>query len=450
MDPRLLSPATWTEPLERMRAALPEAAVSSRFSGTLSQSSFGGGERYLDESGDEFYLRRDGVQYSAMDALDAVSDLAPQAPLGVSIEVGRTTPPKVVLYELPGEEVVNTGFSSPISAVVLRAGALPEPFRRLPEIHPRPWDQSMNPEWLAQIVREALPDATGMSEEQLQTWEQRHRCVLPPDVRALYLAAAQGDLIRPPKAGAETDSEADYVMRIFPLGREDPYWRADARCGGWQSGANEVVGADPSGRVQALGFSPAWVPLGDDWGGNYFVADLAPGPNGTIGQILFVDHETNSGASWVAPSLTAFVANPPQSYGGDLPPAAGLKVRIGNHTSETLASVTPETEVLIVNRVDEPVDLSGLAGHRRLRTLSITPGPVSGVRTIPDLPALEYLETNLATWRFLLDRDLVPDRLLAAGFDDLRADWPGLVAVANELLRRWGRPTITEHVIQPG
>lgn len=442
MDPRLLSPATWAEPLARLRDALPEGAVSCRFSGTLGRSSRGGSESYRRQDGEEFHdWGRD--RYTGMDLLGELAELAPSVPVGLTIDVDQLAPPRVMVYELPGQQVVSTGFRSPIASVVLQQDALPAPYRRLPERHQCSWDAGMDPQWLAGVVHRVLPDATGLTDEQLQAWEQRSRCVLPPDVRALYRTAASGDLI----IGQSDEGEnAGYVMRILPLGEPDPYWRADARFGGWEFGSTEAFGVDPAGRVQPLGFSPAWVPIGDDWGGNYFVADLAPGPNGAIGQILFVDHETNGGATWIAPCLTAFVASPPRSY-GRLPAPGPLKARIGNHTDQTMADVTPETEVLIVNRVDEPVDLAPLAGHPRLRTLEINPGPVTGIEVVGRLPALEYLAADLATWRYLLDRQLVPSRLLAAGFTDTGAEWAENVETANQLLARWGRPQIAVHVV---
>lgn len=441
--------ATWAGPLAKLQAALPDDAVSGHFSGTLARGSYGGSEHYLNQAGEEFQQRRQQREgrYAAMDLLRELSEFAPPAPVGVAIDVARLAPPKVVLYELPGADVVSTGHGTPIASVTLRAGALPEPYRRLPEPHQRPWDAGMNPDWLAGVVHRALPEATGLTDQELRAWEQRSRCLLPPDVHALYRTAASGTLMLSPSDLPDPeDEEAGFVMRILPLGQPDPYWSPAARFGGWEFGATEALGEDPAGRVQSLAFSPAWVPIGDDGGGNYFVVDLAPGPQGTIGQILFVDHETNAGASWLAPSLTAFVANRPDSYAR--PPAAGgRKVRIGNHTTETLANVTAETEVLIVNRVAEPVDLSSLAGHPRLRTLEINPGPVTGLEVVGQLPALEYLATDLAGWRQLLDQNLVPQRLLAAGFKEMAAEWPANVAVANQLLARWGRPQIAEHVV---
>ena len=52
---------------------------------------------------------------------------------------------------------------------------------------------------------------------------------------------------------------------------------------------DEEVESD--GTFQAKWWVEAWVPIDADGGGNGFVIDLAPGPKGKIGQILFMDHE---------------------------------------------------------------------------------------------------------------------------------------------------------------
>ncbi|MFT3887961.1 MAG: SMI1/KNR4 family protein [Arachnia sp.] len=448
MDSRLLHRDIWVGPLEELRAGLPERAASVAFSGEMSRGGFGGSEVCRTSLGETFYRER-GEGYSSMDLLRAVKEYADNTSVGVAVTVDRYAAPKVVLYEIPGDGSVSTGgIGAPIGSVVLRPGAVPEPYRRLPARYPSHWDSTMDPAWVSTVVRQCLPEGQGMTPQQIQEWERRTSCMLPPDVRAMYETATSGDLIKPVVPG-DPDSEDDdsrYLMRLFPLGHDDEYWCPDGRYGSWHYGASEVAGPDPTGRVQSLAFSPAWVPLGDDWGGNYFVSDLAPGPNGRIGQILFVDHEESSGASWVAPSLTAFLANPPSSY--EMPPAAGpLKVRLGGSDRDIVGTVTPETEVLIVNRVDQPVDLSVLAGHPRLRTVEIDPGRATGIDVVQQLPALEYLAVDLPTWRYLIDRDLVPGGLLAAGFEGRDATWAEVVDVANTLLTRWNRPPIIEHTI---
>ncbi|MCB0886500.1 MAG: SMI1/KNR4 family protein, partial [Propionibacteriaceae bacterium] len=232
------------------------------------------------------------------------------------------------------------------------------------------------------------------------------------------------------------DAEVFYGLRIAPLDSDAArYLDPVARYLDWSFGATEVVAPDPAGRVQALAVSSAWVVIGDDWGGNLYVADLAPGPTGTYGQVLFVDHETSAGASWVAPSLTELLAGRPVEVGrpGTVP---GMSVH-------RLDDVTPSTEVLRLGGA-EAVDLGPLAGHPRLRTIVVEPGAATGLDALARVPALEYLAADAETWRAMLDAGQVPPSLLAAGFTPSHGevDLLGQIAVANSLLERWGRPRI--------
>ena len=60
---------------------------------------------------------------------------------------------------------------------------------------------------------------------------------------------------------------------------------------------------------------------------------------------------------------------------------------------------------------------------------------------VNSFPTLEYLSMTSRDWRALLDTDSVPGGLMAANIDG--ADAIETVAIANEILTRWGRPLIT-------
>lgn len=49
--------------------------------------------------------------------------------------------------------------------------------------------------------------------------------------------------------------------------------------------------SEGKGKSQAGWWNAGWIPIDADGGGNGFVMDLNPGPNGKIGQILYMDHE---------------------------------------------------------------------------------------------------------------------------------------------------------------
>jgi cell wall assembly regulator SMI1 len=50
-------------------------------------------------------------------------------------------------------------------------------------------------------------------------------------------------------------------------------------------------GSQPDGAVQKVYAHAGWIPLVRDWGGNYIAVDLAPGPNGTWGQIILTGRD---------------------------------------------------------------------------------------------------------------------------------------------------------------
>ena len=63
---------------------------------------------------------------------------------------------------------------------------------------------------------------------------------------------------------------------------------------------------ESSEALQPGWWNPAWIPLDADGGGNGAVIDLAPGPQGTVGQVIDMDHEVGpSGPKYV--SLAAYL-----------------------------------------------------------------------------------------------------------------------------------------------
>lgn len=429
---------TWSPFLDAMRSTAPEGTHETVFEGTVFSRSWGG--LTLDD-GD--YQRRSEAGWEARDllskAIEPVMGLVGDRGCAVRARVTRSGDGEILLIEVP--DGVSLGLGSEfIDAVALVAGADPEPYRRVPVRHD---DVGASPgadaDAVTSLVRTALPEAVPASQTELDAAEAALRLPLPADVRALYLAAGSGDLVL---ASEDEDDGLLWGIHIIALGDQDAraYLEPKARYFSWRYGATEVVAPDPQDRVQPLAVSPAWFIVGDDGGGNLFVADLAPGPRGHVGQVLYVDHETNSGARWVAPSLTELLVGRSQVL-APFGPRDELLVRIAAHTGRTLAEVSENTEVVIVNRVPVPVDLSPLAGHRRLRTLVVEPGPVTGLDVVTALPSLEYLQLDLAGWQSLLEADRLPPTLLAAGFSG-RADWTATLEVLNALLARWEQPPV--------
>ncbi|MEU0563373.1 SMI1/KNR4 family protein [Dactylosporangium sp. NPDC006015] len=429
VDNPLHEPAVWRPLVEALLRSSPPDVRETEFVGSVSSGAYGGSTNYDGDPGRKLDLAR-GER--PMDALGPIADLVDGA--GVAIRaVARSTGDGMVSIVAAAPQVTFGMGNQVLEVVTLVPGADPEPFRRTPVHHDGVTvSPGADPDAVTALVRELLPEARPASLAALAAAESRLGAALPEDVRALYLAAGSGELILRPR-----QEDRFYGLQI--VGLDDAaardYLEPKARYLSWTYGATEVVPPDPHGRVQALGASPAWFVVGDDWGGNLYVVDLAPGPRGTVGQVLFVDHEISSGAQWVAPSLTELLVQRPVDLAGRAS-EGGLLVRVSD---TTLAAVEPETEVLYVR--GGPVDLAALAGHSRIRTLSTSSDAVTDLNAVSGLPALEFLELDVNGWQRLLHAGHVPPTLLAAGLRG-RADWQATVDVLNGLLTLRGQPVL--------
>jgi cell wall assembly regulator SMI1 len=62
----------------------------------------------------------------------------------------------------------------------------------------------------------------------------------------------------------------------------------------------------PARGTQPVWWSPGWVPVADNGGGDYFCLDLAPGKGGVVGQVILFGHE-GTDQRRVAKSLAAWL-----------------------------------------------------------------------------------------------------------------------------------------------
>ena len=99
-----------------------------------------------------------------------------------------------------------------------------------------------------------------------------------------------------------------------------------------------------------------------------------------------------------------------------------------------------EIEVLYIKGSVPPVDLQPFLGSQRLRTLTIETLPADP-RQLLQLPALEYLSTNLATWQLLWQAQAIPPQLAAIGFEG-NSTWEELLPATNAILGLRGQPPI--------
>ena len=358
---------------------------------------------------------------------------------------------RAVLHLIETGPAVEPGIGGPHpGAILLVEGAVPEPWRRLPDpVDGAAPDPAADPALLERTLRERLPDAIGATEEEIAAAEKRLGIALPEELKALY---------RVTRARWEDwDGDYDKAEQVYDaVGCEllplDRVYVADAasRRSSWRFAAMEAVFTPPDAAVQGLVGSPGWIVFGDNGGGDRLAADLTPGPGGHTGQIVQIGHEDHVGADLLAASLTDLVLNGEREERArrrEAPAVAYVNVASLGSVEE---AAHPALEVLSIGVLEgPPVRLAAVAGLPRLRTLSAYPRTLADPLEIARLTGLEYLELGPEEWRVLLDADAVPRSLLAAGIEVHGDRHPlPVVDLANELLARWDRPPMTRTVLE--
>ncbi|GHG13341.1 SMI1/KNR4 family protein [Streptomyces albogriseolus] len=374
---------------------------------------------------------------------------------GVSFMVETASDGGTLLHVVESGPAVEPGFMSPfVGALLLVEGAVPEPWRRLPEEVPGAASAlSADAALLERTLRERLPDAIGATEEEITEAEARLGVPLPDELKALYRVTRA----RWQDWGDDDEAEqrvADAVgCELFSLDELSIADAASRPCP-WQFAADDAVVTAPDAAVQGLVGSPGWIVFGDNGGGDRLAVDLTPGPGGHKGQVIVIDHERTIGAGLRADSLTRMVIDLPdgwhQTRVADGPPVVA---RVNTHYLDSVeAAAHPELEVLRIGwRKGEPVSLAPVVGLPRLRTLTAIPGALADPLEIAGLTGLEYLSLGPEEWRVLLDAGAVPRSLSAAGIE-VQGEQPPLpiLDLANELLALWDRPLIGRTVLDAG
>ncbi|MEU9666162.1 SMI1/KNR4 family protein [Streptomyces bobili] len=338
------------------------------------------------------------------------------------------------------------------SSLVLVEGAVPEPWRRLPDPVPGAVPApSADPALLERTLRERLPDGVGATEEDLAAAESRLGVTLPEELRALY-RVTRG---RWQDWGGDQEVTERVVQAVgcelFAL--EDVYIADPAsRTSPWRYAAMEAVVTRPDAPVQGVVGSAGWIVFADTGGGDRIAVDLTPGPRGHLGQIIVLSHEESIGADLVADSLTDLVSRRRSDRRGssrrdELPAVA----RVNRAALDSIeAAVHPELEVLSIGVWEgNPISLAPVTGLPRLRTLTAYPGTLADPLEIAELTGLEFLDLGPEDWRVLLDAGAVPRGLSAASIEVHGQRHPvPIVDLANEILALWDRPLITVSVIE--
>jgi cell wall assembly regulator SMI1 len=392
---------TWEPFVDALRRSAPPGTEESEFVGTVGRGAWQG--TYLDDGDAD--VRRDhyrklareaarsgdrGPKADLDDALRALAELTPDAEQLVRVvAAGRPEDDAVELVALP--PAVVSGPVAPILEIVLEPGALPAQY--LATIVPSSDADvapSADPDAVAHVIAERMPDAVGATPDEMAAAEASLPAGshLPDEVRALYATAGSGNLKLPPEEGKFGGFE------IVPLSGSflrEAFLPA-ARFSTWTADAGTFAPEDPAGRVQPVIGSPLWFPVGTDGAGNVFAADLAPGANGHVGQIVLLDHEMRAGAVYRAESLAA----------------------------------------LLAGRVASP----GEPGLDKLDQQGRGQQEPHQQGQLPDQPD-EFLNLDPADWSERLDAGTVPDTLKVAGLVPDPARPPALtesVSAANRLL----------------
>lgn len=150
-------------------------------------------------------------------------------------------------------------------------------------------------EWLAaRAPRVSALLGAGAPAERLEQLEVTVGAALPAELRAFF---SRHD-------GARSLGSYDLlpIEGVIGVWRD---WNELLEDGGFGNGRKPK---DRSGRLfQPVWWHRGWLPLAQDSGGNLLCVDLAPGPRGVRGQVLFWERETGPEASGL-PSIGAWLA----------------------------------------------------------------------------------------------------------------------------------------------
>jgi len=265
----------------------------------------------------------------------------------------------------------------------------------------------------------------GLSDGQIDAAVDRLGVTVTDELRMLYRLARDGELtVGTPDGGL--------TLEIVPLDGELRRRYPSTLFPGWEFPTLQVPRRDPQGRAQTAGASPAWVPFATHQGDELFAVDLAPGPNGHVGQVLRLPFD-EPGATCCASCLTEFITDGPSS------PSTQPEEDIGRaYVSEAaLGSVRdaadPSLQVLSIAGLGSH-ELRPLADCPDLWSLTITDCTVEDASVITSLPALEHLEAPSALLRDLIQSDGFPSTICAIAVSDEQPD----LRLLQDVIRHFG------------
>ncbi|MGW6448620.1 SMI1/KNR4 family protein [Lentzea sp. NPDC055074] len=140
----------------------------------------------------------------------------------------------------------------------------------------------------------------------------------------------------------------------------------------------------PPGAVRTVQFHPLWVPIASNHWGDNLCVDLAPGPNGRVGQIIQLAGEAP--LSYLAESATAWAQSP------ESPGYKGLEAhfKVADRGAEGVAELPLTIQSLSLHHPGD-LDFGLLARLTSLRRLGVTSGGSVRLGDLAHLP-LECLD----------------------------------------------------------
>ena len=314
------------------------------------------------------------------------------------------------------EAVVNTvltqstGHLPPTYRVVVDAARRAQPVEHGPDAG-SPREPSGDPrrvvelakeycESYAQLMGRPLELRPPATEDEIAAAEAELGLAFPADLRALY-GLLDGEynsygLFGGPTFLALVDVVSQWKYFCEP--DEDPPSTHDVG-----------IEAHPPGTVRPVTWHPRWIPFGNRNDGNFFGVDLAPGPNGTVGQVIEFGVDYDDGpVTFVADSVTDLLADlvarmaageadvEPGEFFWVFPTATQIETPDHSHSVTSLPDwlstlSTPDAVQELYVRDMDTVDLSLLAALPRLRILHVRDvGAVTGGRGLSACP-LEQL-----------------------------------------------------------
>lgn len=389
-----------------------------------------------------------------VDFLESTGDEDLRATLHTLWDAGvhRERPSEIAVH--PDESVTVTWITQPERAVdgpseTIGDVTLAKPRRKVKAAPVEPLTDRVAPNDLDQLRKrltaKGFAEGSGFTEEQIAATEKRRGVTFPPELRLFFSMVKKGVVLGSAKKGGGRGLYAEVRDGLRGgLGAfgnvVDPNKRALS-----ESVLHEARPEPrPDDIVQPLLATKYWVVFADDGGGNSYALDLAPGPQGAIGQVVQFDHETYDPPERVATSLTAFlqgeVKQTRRTRAGE-----GL-LRVNRAHTKQITSKHRGVRELQLGVCTSPPTLAPIAGAPQLTSLTIND---RGFPTDPEVlltfEALTYLSAPVGVWDRLLTAGHLPGWLQKGTLED--SDDHSLaqhVDLANRVLTHYGRPAVFE------